>query len=242
MSEKVHLEKYSERSHVLRGTTSKTSPEITDAIKKAGGKFNYGLKGGPGWIFSDSRLEEARKLVKSINKGTYGPLESKGKTVSRKTSESSSEEAPVRRRRYRTSGPRAAPKAKTPESSSEEELPKEAVSKTKEIAPKIKEAVTKEEPVTIPKQATSVRPALTKRIGDVTGWNYRDITYHVPTPVVGRYVQIDGRDHKIIKVDPNDYSFEVETENEPWKVDLISGKYRVIFAGEIVEVVFLPRS
>ena len=47
MVKDIFMEKYSEKSFVLRGDTR----TYKEDIKKLGGKYNSRLKGGPGWIF-----------------------------------------------------------------------------------------------------------------------------------------------------------------------------------------------
>lgn len=59
----VYIEKYSEKSFVVRGKTFK----YKDKLIEVGGKWNPNLKGGKGWIFPLTKLEEVKKVVDAIN-------------------------------------------------------------------------------------------------------------------------------------------------------------------------------
>lgn len=55
----VSIVDYSEKAFAVIGETK----PIKDKLGAAGGRFNYNLKCGPGWIFSKSRLAQVQKLL-----------------------------------------------------------------------------------------------------------------------------------------------------------------------------------
>jgi len=62
----LYLDTYSDRSFVVRGTSTKSYKEN---LKKLGGKWNSNLKDGEGWIFSIKRKEEVEKFIKETMTG-----------------------------------------------------------------------------------------------------------------------------------------------------------------------------
>jgi len=58
----VNIIDYSEKAIAVVGDTR----PIKDRLKAAGGKFNFRLSCGPGWIFSKSRLQAVTNLLKEI--------------------------------------------------------------------------------------------------------------------------------------------------------------------------------
>lgn len=56
----VYIEKYSDRSFVVRGETK----DIKDDMKALGGKYNRNLEGGVGWIFSLKALDKVEAYLK----------------------------------------------------------------------------------------------------------------------------------------------------------------------------------
>lgn len=58
----LRIERYSEKSVVVRGDTK----PYKDALKNLKGTFNPRLKGGEGWIYSTSRIDELKKALPSI--------------------------------------------------------------------------------------------------------------------------------------------------------------------------------
>jgi hypothetical protein len=64
MSAVLILEKYSEKCIVIRGDTK----EYKDELKELGGKWNAGLKDGPGWIYPATLKEKVKKFVDKVNK------------------------------------------------------------------------------------------------------------------------------------------------------------------------------
>uniref|UniRef100_A0A6C0EMS6 Uncharacterized protein n=1 Tax=viral metagenome TaxID=1070528 RepID=A0A6C0EMS6_9ZZZZ len=59
-SPNLTIEKYSDRSIVVRGEKTK---EYKDQLKELGGKWNPNLKGGAGWIFSLKKESKVRALL-----------------------------------------------------------------------------------------------------------------------------------------------------------------------------------
>jgi len=57
----IKLEKYSDKSIVVRGMPTKNERE---KLKSIGGRFNWGLKGGPGWIFPLKKIDEVKNILK----------------------------------------------------------------------------------------------------------------------------------------------------------------------------------
>lgn len=55
----VELIDYSEKAIALIGDTK----AIKDKLKELGGRFNYRLKCGPGWVFSKKKTEDLKKLL-----------------------------------------------------------------------------------------------------------------------------------------------------------------------------------
>lgn len=55
----IELIDYSEKAIALVGDTK----AIKDKLKELGGRFNYRLKCGPGWIFSKKKTEDLKKLL-----------------------------------------------------------------------------------------------------------------------------------------------------------------------------------
>jgi hypothetical protein len=66
MSHQLTLEEYSEKSFVIRGD----SKEYKEQLKTGYGKWNTGLKGGPGWIFSKKNMNTMKLFVNKINNET----------------------------------------------------------------------------------------------------------------------------------------------------------------------------
>lgn len=56
----MNAEKYSDRSFVVRGMPSE---EQRTKLKNIGGRFNYGLRGGPGWIFSVKKVSDVKEIL-----------------------------------------------------------------------------------------------------------------------------------------------------------------------------------
>lgn len=50
------IEEYSEKSFVIRGSEEETKKAKED-LKKLGGKWNSGLRGGGGWIYSNKKRD-----------------------------------------------------------------------------------------------------------------------------------------------------------------------------------------
>jgi hypothetical protein len=63
-NDNIQLEKYSEKSFVVRGVETKT---FKDDLKETGGKWNSFLKGGAGWIFSLNKLQQVLDILKTKN-------------------------------------------------------------------------------------------------------------------------------------------------------------------------------
>lgn len=59
----INIESYSEKSFVIYGNTK----EYKDKIKELGGKFNSNLKVGPGWIFSNTKIDKVKEWLTDIN-------------------------------------------------------------------------------------------------------------------------------------------------------------------------------
>lgn len=55
----LQINSYSDKSFKVSGDTKK----YVEQLKKLGGKYNPYLKNGPGWIFSNKRLDEVKKFV-----------------------------------------------------------------------------------------------------------------------------------------------------------------------------------
>ncbi len=66
MNKDIQLIPYSDKSFVLRGELTK---QYKEAIKGLGGSWNPKLKGGPGWIFSNRKLDQVNFWVGQINDG-----------------------------------------------------------------------------------------------------------------------------------------------------------------------------
>lgn len=58
----LRIERYSDKSVVVRGDTKAHK----DALKNLKGTFNPRLKGGEGWIYSNSRIDELKKAIPGI--------------------------------------------------------------------------------------------------------------------------------------------------------------------------------
>lgn len=55
----IQIEEYSDKAIVLRGDTY----PIKDDLKELGGRFNYRLKGGPGWIFKKTMQPDIEQFL-----------------------------------------------------------------------------------------------------------------------------------------------------------------------------------
>jgi len=60
----LRLEKYSEKSFVIRGEDTKSQK---DKLKEFGGKWNSNLKDGGGWIFSNNNKNKVQDWLKILN-------------------------------------------------------------------------------------------------------------------------------------------------------------------------------
>jgi hypothetical protein len=60
MNKQMFLEKYSDKSVVVRGAKTQL---YKNNLKLAKGKYNAGLRGGPGWIFRNSDIKSVDKLI-----------------------------------------------------------------------------------------------------------------------------------------------------------------------------------
>ena len=58
----IEIAEYSDKSFVVRGDTK----PIKECLKALGGKWNPYLKGGKGWIFSNSRREEVEQCFDDL--------------------------------------------------------------------------------------------------------------------------------------------------------------------------------
>lgn len=76
----IYVEKYTERSIVVRGDTR----QYKECLKKLGGKYNSRLRGEPGWIFSKSKQED---VVNFIKKGERLSTEEEIKEGEKRTKE-----------------------------------------------------------------------------------------------------------------------------------------------------------
>ena len=61
MRDMITIQSYSEKSVVIRGETK----PYRDYLKKQGGRWNPGLRGGSGWIFSKKRESELSAWVRA---------------------------------------------------------------------------------------------------------------------------------------------------------------------------------
>ena len=60
-SKNVQIEKYSEKSFVVRGETKEHKTQLSEL----GGKWNSRLKGGAGWIFPNNLRENVENWIKN---------------------------------------------------------------------------------------------------------------------------------------------------------------------------------
>lgn len=70
MTDSISIEKYSERSFVVRGDTK----PVKDALIEIGGKYNPHLRGGPGWIFSEKLRENVQSWIDSNTPKSYSSV------------------------------------------------------------------------------------------------------------------------------------------------------------------------
>lgn len=70
----VNIENYTEKSLALFSQPPDFFKPYAQYLKQIGGKFNYNLRGRPGWIFSKNREQDLRSVVQQITTGQLPSL------------------------------------------------------------------------------------------------------------------------------------------------------------------------
>lgn len=95
-------------------------------------------------------------------------------------------------------------------------------------------------PVKTKPPAKTVPPTVTRQPKAGPNVVYFEVTYLLPKPYLGEFVEVEGKEYEVIETRPN-YTFVINQNGKEVDVDIVNGQYQIIYQDSIVPVTVLGK-